>query len=131
MTDTAARTRAILLPSYKWNPYQRLLAEALTEAGVEATAVHEWPKRAPLLGAWLRQGRPDVVHVHWIHEFLGGSKGTPSARTVRWFDWQLRALKSAGVRIVWTVHNLKGHESDGDDPNDSAAHRAIIERTTK
>jgi beta-1,4-mannosyltransferase len=128
MTDTPTPTRAILLPSYKWNPYQRLLAEALAEAGVEATAVHEWPKRAPLLGAWLRQGRPDVVHVHWIHEFLGGSKGTPSARTVRWFDWQLRALNSAGVRIVWTVHNLRGHESDGDDPNDSAAHRAIIER---
>jgi beta-1,4-mannosyltransferase len=128
MTGTPAPRRAILLPSYHWNPYQRLLADALTEAGVAAAAVHQWPVRAPLLGAWLRQGRPDVVHVHWIHEFLGGSKGTPSARTVRWFDWQLRALKLAGVRLVWTVHNLKGHESAGDDANDAAAHRAIIER---
>jgi beta-1,4-mannosyltransferase len=122
------RTRAILLPSYKWNPYQRMLARALGAADVEATAVHEWSRRAPLLGTWFGQGRPDVVHIHWIHEFLGGSKGTPTARTVRWFDWQLRTLKVAGVRIVWTVHNLKGHESEGDDPNDAAAHRAIIER---
>ncbi len=128
MTDTPTPTRAILLPSYKWNPYQRLLAGALREVGVEASAVHEWPRRAPLLGAWLQQGRPDVVHIHWIHEFLGGSKGRPSARTVRWFDWQLRLLKARGVHIVWTVHNLKGHESAGVDANDAAAHRTIIER---
>jgi beta-1,4-mannosyltransferase len=121
-------TRAMLLPSYQWNPYQRLLAEALGEAGVEATAVHDWSKRAPLLGTWLSRGRPDVVHLHWIHEFLGGSKGTPSARAVRWFDWQLRLLKSRGVRIVWTVHNLRSHESAGEDVNDAAAHRSIIER---
>jgi glycosyltransferase involved in cell wall biosynthesis len=120
-------TRAILLPSYQWNPYQRLLAGALTEVGVEATAVHAWSKRAPLLGTWLRQGRPQVVHVHWIHEFLGGSKGRPSARAVRWFGWQLRLLRALGVRVVWTVHNLKGHEASGDDANDAAAHRSIIE----
>jgi glycosyltransferase involved in cell wall biosynthesis len=121
-------TRAILFPSFQWNPYQRLLAAALTEAGVEATAVHEWSRRAPVLGTWLAQGRPEVVHLHWIHDFLGGSAGTPTARNVRWFGWQLRLLKAAGVRLVWTVHNLKGHESAGDDANDAAAHRAIIER---
>ena len=127
MSETSTqRLRAILLPSYQWNPYQRLLAEALTEAGVDATAVHDWSKRAPLLGTWWSQGRPDVVHIQWIHEFLGGSKGTPSARAVRWFDWQLRFLKARGVRVVWTVHNLKGHESAGDDLNDAAAHRSII-----
>jgi len=120
--------RAILLPSYQWNPYQRLLAESLAGAGVEAAAVHDWSKRAPLLGTWLRQGRPDVVHIHWIHEFLGGGKGRPSARNVRWFEWQLRLLRAGGARIVWTVHNLKSHESKGTDPNDAAAHRAIIER---
>ncbi|MFV2065164.1 MAG: glycosyltransferase, partial [Chloroflexota bacterium] len=40
--------------------------------------------------------------------------------------WQLRLLKSRGVRIVWTVHNLKGHEA-ADDPNDASAHRRLIE----
>jgi beta-1,4-mannosyltransferase len=127
MSDAGA-TRAILLPSYKWNPYQRLLADALTAAGVEATAVHRWSTRAPLLGTWWQQGRPGVIHLHWIHEFLGGGKGRPTARQVRWFEWQLRALKAAGVRVVWTVHNLRSHESEGDDPNDAAAHRAVIER---
>ena len=119
--------RAILFPSYQWNPYQRLLAQAVTEAGFEASAVHEWSKRAPLLGTWWRQGRPQVMHIHWIQEFLGGSKGTPTARNVRWFDWQLRALKRAGVRIVWTVHNLKGHAAKGEDANDASAHRIMVE----
>ncbi len=118
--------RAMLLPSHAWNPYQRLLAAALSEAGVEAVAVHDWPQRSAILGAWRAQGRPQVVHVHWIHEFLGGSTGTPSARNVRWFEWQLRLLKARGVRIVWTVHNLKGHEA-GDDPRDARAHRSMIE----
>ncbi len=117
---------AMLLPSHAWNPYQRLLAAALRDAGVDAVAVHEWPQRTAILGAWWAQGRPQVVHVHWTHEFLGGSTGTPSARNVRWFEWQLRLLKARGVRIVWTVHNLKGHEA-GDDPRDAKAQRSMIE----
>ncbi len=125
MSDAAPR--AILIPSYQWNPYQRLLAESVTEVGFEASAVHEWPRRAPLLGTWLRQGRPEVLHLHWIQEFLGGSPGTPTGRNVRWFEWQLKALKRAGVRIVWTVHNLKGHAAKGEDANDVAAHKIMIE----
>jgi glycosyltransferase involved in cell wall biosynthesis len=127
-------TRAILLPSYQWNPYQRLLAEALAEQGIGARALASWPRRAPILGAWWANGRPDVVHIHWIHEFLGGSRGAPSPRAVRWFDWQLRILRALRVRVVWTVHNLEGHEAGGADreaegaQRDAAAHRAIIER---
>lgn len=117
----------MLLPSYQWNPYQRMLAAELTEQGLSAAAVSEWPARAPILGAWRAQGRPAVVHLHWIHDFLGGSSGTPSRRNVTWFDWQLRALKVAGVRIIWTVHNLKAHEAGGS-VHDRDAHRRLIER---
>ena len=120
--------RAILMPSYQWNPYQRLLAAALVEAGVEATAVHEWSQRSPILGTWLAQGRPDVIHMQWIHNFVGGRSGTPSSREVRWFDYQLRIVKALGARVVWTVHNLKSHDSSGDDALDAKAHRIIIER---
>ena len=48
MSAPGRTVRAILLPSYQWNPYQRLLAETLSQqAGVEATAVHDWSRRAP------------------------------------------------------------------------------------
>ena len=119
--------RAILLPSYKWNPYQRLLAAALTGAGVEAHALGEWSERAPILGTWCAQGRPEVIHLQWIHNFIGGRSGNPRRREVMWFEWQIRIVQALGVRIVWTVHNLKAHGSSGNDPRDAAAHRAIIE----
>ncbi|RKY15153.1 MAG: hypothetical protein DRQ55_19895, partial [Planctomycetota bacterium] len=117
----------MLMPTYAWNPYLRMLAAELTAQGLESSVVSEWPRRAPILGAWRSQGRPDVVHLHWIHDFLGGSGGTPTRRNVRWFDWQLRILKARGVRIIWTVHNLKGHEA-GTDEHDADAHRRLIER---
>ncbi len=117
----------MLMPTYAWNPYLRMLAAELTAAGIESTVVSEWPRRMPILGAWRAQGRPGVVHLHWIHDFLGGSKGAPTRRNVLWFDWQLRLLKARGVRIVWTVHNLKGHEA-GTDKRDIDAHRRLIER---
>lgn len=120
--------RAIVLPSYPWNPYQRLLGAALRRQGIEATVVSQWPARLAIVGAWQAHGRPPVVHLHWIHDFLGGSKGRPSARTLLSFEWQLRFLKARGVRLVWTVHNLKGHEAGEDDPRDEAAHRTLIER---
>jgi beta-1,4-mannosyltransferase len=117
----------MLMPTYAWNPNLRMLAAALTEQGLESTVVSQWPQRTPIVGAWRAQGRPGVVHLHWVHDFLGGSKGTPSKRNVIGFDLQLRTLKAAGVRIIWTVHNLKGHEA-GDDANDHDAHRRLIER---
>jgi beta-1,4-mannosyltransferase len=128
MSGSGRPPRAILLPSYAWNPYQRLLAAALRRQGVEATVVSEWPDRLPIVGAWQAHGRPEVVHLHWIHDFLGGSKGRPSARTVLSFQGQLRLLRARGVRLVWTVHNLKGHEAGDDDPREAAAHRSLIER---
>jgi beta-1,4-mannosyltransferase len=133
---SARRPRsAILLPVYPWNPYQRLLAAALTRHGVETRAVDAWPRHAPILGAWLEHGRPDVVHLHWLHDFLGGSRGATRRRDVWWLTWQLRLLRWLGVRLVWTVHNLKGHETkdDGDRreelrAREAAAHLAVIER---
>jgi beta-1,4-mannosyltransferase len=117
----------MLMPTYAWNPYLRLLGEAVQGQGLDVTIVSQWPDRYPILGAWLANGRPDVVHLHWIHDFLGGSKGAPTSRNVRWFDWQLRVLRLRGVRIVWTAHNLKAHEA-GEDARDAEAHRRLIER---
>ena len=125
---------AILLPAYPWNPYQRLLAAALSKQGIATRTVEAWPRRAPILGAWLAHGRPDVVHLHWLHDFLGGSRGTPTRREVWWLRQQLRMLRWLGVRLVWTVHNLKGHETRDEGRHEelrareAAAHLAVIEQ---
>ncbi|CAN5854244.1 glycosyltransferase [soil metagenome] len=132
----------MILPTYPHNPYQRLLGAALGELGLGVSVAGTWPRRSPILGAWWAAGRPDVVHLHWIHDFLGGSRGRPTRRNVLWFDWQLRLLRARGVRIVWTVHNLRGHEAGDDrthgthdeaaasvpDARDAQAHRRLIEQ---
>lgn len=121
------RTGVMIMPTYRFNPYQRLLGAALERQGFDVTVVGQWPQRTAILGAWRASGRPNVVHLHWVHDFLGGSGGRPSRRIVRWFDWQLRILRARGVRIVWTVHNLKGHDGQSD-PREFDAHQRLIER---
>lgn len=120
--------RALMMPVYPWNPYQRLLAAALREEGVEVTLVDSWAERSPILRAWWSNGRPGTVHLHWVHDFLGGGKGQPSRRNVFWFDWQLRALRWLGVRIVWTAHNLRSHGGT-DDPRELEAYRRLVARS--
>ena len=107
----AGRMRALLVPVYGSNPYSRLLASALREAGVEvATAgVSGW---LPLFRAVRAEGRPDVVHLQWQHRFFLREEdgvAAAAARTALFFlQWMV--LRLAGVRFVWTVHNLVNHE---------------------
>jgi glycosyltransferase involved in cell wall biosynthesis len=108
------------------NPYQGLLANALAETGVEVI-LGEGPSRfpvLPLVAAWLRAGRPPVLHLHWTHRYLQPILGLrrPAAwRTIA----ELRLLRRAGVRIVWTVHNVGAHGQTRDDA-EQAVHRAIV-----
>lgn len=116
--------RAVMVPAQS-NPYTGLLADAIRAQGVEVVT-GEGPMRiavAPLLLAWLRAGRPDVLHLHWTHRYLRGQFGIRSCgrhRTVL----ELRLLRRLGVRIVWTVHNVGGHEG-GRSEEERLAHAAI------
>jgi glycosyltransferase involved in cell wall biosynthesis len=116
-----------MLPVYPWNPYQRLLSAALREAGWETVLLATERRRSSLLRGWWRAGRPPVVHLHWAHDFLGGSRGRPRRATVLWFSLQLRLLALLGVRLVWTAHNLTGHEGEGE-KREVEAHRRLVER---
>jgi beta-1,4-mannosyltransferase len=122
-----SRRRAAMLPVYRYNPYQRLLAAALEEHGIDVRLVDSWPARAPLLGAWWTSGRPETLHLHWVQEFMGGWAGKPRRRTVLWLDWQLRLLRLLRVRLVWTAHNLRSH-GGADAQSELEAHRRLVAR---
>jgi glycosyltransferase involved in cell wall biosynthesis len=65
-----------------------------------------------------------VLHLHWTHEYLKGSAGP--TRVNRWrFVTQLRLLRRLGVRIVWTMHNLGGHEGSRH-ASEMAVHRELV-----
>jgi glycosyltransferase involved in cell wall biosynthesis len=116
--------RALLVPAQS-NPYQGLLARALEAQGV-AVRLGAGPRRFPILPlvtAWLRAGRPDVLHLHWTHRYLRPMLGIGSFGRRR-TAFELRFLRSRGVRVVWTVHNVDAHEALADEAG-RAAHAAI------
>ena len=117
--------QVLYLPGYgNGNPYQRQLQSALAERNVEAIipdgfspiSVFGMFSVLPILGTFRQYGRPDVLHLHWVHPFI-----VPHERS-RWasvplafqFLLELLVVNALGVRIVWTVHNLRDHERRAD-----------------
>lgn len=102
--------KAILLPSLgDRNPYLQLLTRALEAEGVR---VHlgELHRFATLWRAVLKHGKPDLIHLQWQHPlFTARSLPLAMARTLELF-LQWFTLRLVGVRFVWTVHNVVGHE---------------------
>jgi len=126
IAPTAVSLRVLSLPDYSDNnPYQRLLAAALTAQGVRAVRGRPGPRQPfPIVSAWLRAGRPSVLHLHWTHEYLKGADGPTRLNRAR-FQGQLRLLRRMGVRIVWTMHNLGGHDG-GRHAHETAVHRDLV-----
>ena len=100
---------------HRANAYQRLLADALRARGVTVTADATGRRRLlPMLGAVRRQGRPDVVHIHWTEPYISGRRRDVSrARAMRTVT-ELRLLRRAGIGIVWTAHDLSRHDREVD-----------------
>lgn len=119
MTD-----RAVMVPAQS-NPYAGLLADALRAQGIEVT-LGKGPMRVPVLPltlAWLRAGRPDVLHLHWTHRYLRSQFGIRSFGRRR-TTLELRLLRRLGVRIAWTIHNVGVH--DGGHPREELLAHAQI-----
>lgn len=116
--------RAVMVPAQS-NPYGELLAEALRAQGVEVV-LGDGPRRFPVLPlvfAWLRAGRPEVLHLHWTHRYLARRPLGRAVARVR-TSLELRLLRRVGVRIVWTIHNVGVHDGRRDD-EERLAHAAI------
>jgi beta-1,4-mannosyltransferase len=91
------------------NPYQQKLIDASADLGIEITASNG-RGLLPVLGALKDQGRIDVLHLHWTHSFISGSK-VPYQYYNGWrFVLGLAIAKARGIRVVWTLHNLLDHE---------------------
>jgi beta-1,4-mannosyltransferase len=94
------------------NPYISLLYTALRTQGVSVQAADLRP--------WRLYGRDqgfDVLHIHWPEYIMAGS-GVGVIHTVRVgaaavaLRGSVHLLRSRGVRIVWTAHNIRPHNPD-------------------
>ncbi|MFN8623180.1 MAG: glycosyltransferase [Chloroflexota bacterium] len=129
MTQRAAGDvplRVLSLPDYSHaNPYQRQLAAGLARQGVRSIGGRPGKYQPfPILSAWVRAGRPSVLHLHWTHEYLKGRDGPTRLNRLRFLS-QLRLLKRLGVRLVWTMHNLGGHDGPKH-AHEMAVHRTLV-----
>lgn len=98
------------------NPFNYLLSEALVAEGCE---VVELDRRNSLFGRW------DVFHLHWPQQAAQGNLvralGNSFVLVARLV---LQRVRSA--RIVWTVHNVRGHDQDN-----PALERALMRAVTR
>lgn len=113
MGDADEPLRVFHSPDYTdSNPYQCGLERGLAGESVELVPVSA-DGLVPLLRAVRDEGRPDVVHLHWLHRFIDVDRpGGPviatilAARTLL----EIAILRLLGIPVVWTVHNVISHE---------------------
>ncbi len=109
----------LIMPDFRYpNPYQSLLAAALEKQGVTVDFwrypyVKTFPIfRAAVIPAWKNpQNSYQVVHLHWIHEYIESSSQLKQLWRSLKFILDIICTRLAGVKIVWTVHNAMAHES--------------------
>jgi glycosyltransferase involved in cell wall biosynthesis len=103
------------LPDYTpTNPYQDRLAEALRGRGVTVRILGGGGAGLPILRAVWGREIPDVVHVHFLHQYVTSSVTRfprlvavlLSVRTL----FEVAVLRVLGASVVWTAHDLLNHE---------------------
>lgn len=109
------KTYAVHLPDYRnANPYQSLLASALSKEHVETTFIPFSHSLLPLNKSIKGTKHIDVVHVHWIIDILQPLMWTKS-NLVFYVKFSLLIIdvflvRLRGKKVVWTVHNKLAHQ---------------------
>lgn len=89
-----------------YNPYQLLFANALEAAG---TAVVRIPPRKVLPIDHALSFDVNILHLDWPHDLYLGRTPLRQAFKQAMYAWGLHRLRKQAV--VWTAHNLVGHDS--------------------
>lgn len=100
----------IFIPADTGNPYQSLLSDSLQTLGHHVELITP-TGTLPLLNLYRNMKTLEVIHLHWtdwLHASLN-NRVTIMRRSLR-FLAELVYLRLRGVKIVWTVHNLRNHE---------------------
>ena len=90
------------------NPYQKNLADELNNHHVKVSGLSY---RVFFLKDVWRSPEPTVLHLHWLHSFLVRTTYLKSLVSSNFFVLQILIVKLLGIKLVWTVHNLKNHDN--------------------
>lgn len=103
-TDRPGCMRVLASPAFvnRWlNPYNWLLNTHLGDAGVIVQGAAPWR---------ILRGHADVWHVHWPDHVFNLRSAARAALGAHALLHLAREGRRRGVRLVWTVHNLRAHE---------------------
>ncbi|MBE9209868.1 glycosyltransferase family 4 protein [Nostoc sp. LEGE 06077] len=92
------------------NPYLSQLIANLQKINIQVETISS---NSFFLSAVISHWKPDIVHFHWLDPLfqVPNRNKFKSILKLLSFIVQLIILKISGVKIVWTVHNLKNHEN--------------------
>jgi glycosyltransferase involved in cell wall biosynthesis len=91
------------------NPYQSSLADSLAKEGV-SVRLGTTTRFLRTLGTGMKRGNPDILHLHWAHPYVLANTRVRTMIKAAVFILQLLILRTRGVKIVWTIHNITNHE---------------------
>jgi len=99
--------KVVHLPVYAVNAYQELLMAALRAQGI---TVIDGGGGGNFFRTALLKWKPGILHFHWLHPYLLRPSVLGSMARATRFLCEVHTLRLAGIRIVWTVHNLANHD---------------------
>ncbi|MEM7726714.1 MAG: glycosyltransferase family 4 protein [Cyanobacteria bacterium P01_A01_bin.45] len=106
--------KTFFLSKLEENPYQTLLSKSLQKYSVQIKGGEYQLQSIYFIFEVLKNGKPDIFHIHDVHYFLQGKKypvhplldRDELRRPLKFiiFILQILILKVLGVKIIWTVH---------------------------
>ena len=96
------------------NSYQDLFYEPLKEkANIKACSINNLiSKEIENIGAISSHNGLKIFHLHWHNAFFSNTETSSSMSCkIRSATKKIELLKKLGFKIIWTLHNIKSHES--------------------
>ncbi|MDZ8110100.1 MAG: glycosyltransferase [Nostoc sp. DedQUE12a] len=94
------------------NPYIKQLKIHLEKVDIELIFPQISSSRTLFLPTVFFPKKTDVVHLHWLHPFFVRSNNQ-LVNIIKFIIIvsELIIIKLIGIKIIWTVHNIKNHEN--------------------
>ena len=110
-TNHSKSLQVLMMPDYRHdNLYQTLLAKSLKTENAKVIFPQGYRRVLPLVRA-VRDNSCDVLHLHWLTPYIRSNTWLGSLFYSSKFLIDIFLVHCLGVRVVWTVHNQIGHNS--------------------
>lgn len=98
-------------PAARLNPYQSLIYKSFDNHGFVTAPILD-PSRFNYLLESPNLTATRSLHLHWNAWMTQGAEDAPRARALAMgMVGRLRRLRSSGINVIWTVHNVYPHDA--------------------